>query len=91
MRSQHKSIEIPLFPPRVQGSHIRKKVVDIVTIRRILLRVPLLWSGEFAIQPTLDFGFVVDRVEAYDPLEENVQFWVRGRVFCYFEEGLEDI
>ena len=91
MWSQNKSIKIPLLPPRIQTRHVGEQVINIITVRGILFRGPLFWGREFAIETSFDFGFVVNGVEANHPLEEDVQFRVSGRVFCYFEEGLEDV
>jgi hypothetical protein len=56
-----------------------------------LFGIPLIGGGEFAVQTTLGFGFVIDRVEAYDSLEEDVKFRVSLWVLSNFEEGLEDV
>jgi len=91
MRSQHKSIKIPLLPPSVQTRHIREQIIKIITVRGILFGIPLIGGGEFAVQSAFGFRFIVDTVETDDALEENVQFWMGLRVLCYFEERLEDV
>jgi len=91
MRSQYKSIKIPLLPPSVQTRHIREQIVKIVTVRGILFCIPLIGRGEFAIQSAFGFGFIVDAIETDDALEEDVQFRMSLGVLCYFEERLEDV
>lgn len=44
-----------------------------------------------AIEAPLRLRFVVDAIEAYDPLQEDVQLRVGPRVLCDFEKRLEDI
>jgi hypothetical protein len=72
MRSKYKGVEVASFAPGVETCHVGEEVVDVIAIWRILFCIPLFWRRVFPIQSTFDFAFVVDRVETYYSLEEDV-------------------
>ena len=57
----------------------------------VLGRVPVFGDRELAVDPSLGFRLVVNRIETDDSLEENVQFRMRSRVGGNLEERLEDV
>jgi hypothetical protein len=60
-------------------------------LRTILRRVPVLRDGELAVKPALGLGLIVDRVEADDALEEDVELGMGRRVGGDFVQGLKDV
>jgi hypothetical protein len=72
MRSHDEGIKVSQFAPCIQTRHVCKEVVDVITVWQILFRIPLLWTGESAVQSPLNFTFVVDRVESNDALQEDM-------------------
>jgi hypothetical protein len=53
--------------------------------------VPGTSDRELAEETPLGFGFIVNAVEAYNPLQEDVQFGMRRRIFSDLEQRLEHI
>ena len=43
------------------------------------------------METTFGFGFVVDAVEPYNTLEENVKFWMGCGIFRNFKQWPENI
>lgn len=53
--------------------------------------VPGPGDRELAEETPLGFGFIVNAIEAYNPLKEDVQFGMRRRIFRDLEQRLEYI
>lgn len=68
VRTQVERVETSLLAPDIQGCHVGKDMVDPVTIRRILFRVPGLWHGKLAEESPFWFAFIIDAVKANDAL-----------------------
>ena len=62
-----------------------------IAVRWSLSSVPGTRDWELAVKTPLRLGFVIHTVESYNPLEEDVQFRVRGWILCNLEQGLEDV
>lgn len=89
MRSKYEGVEAALFAPDVQGSHVGKQVIDPVSVRWVLLGVPLFRWRILPVQSSLDLALVVNTVKANHTLEENVELGVGGRVLRDFIERPE--
>lgn len=89
--TEEEGVEVSSFPPGIERSHIGVEKVDVISIRRILLRGPLLRDGELPVESSLWLAFVVDAVEADDSLKEDVQFRMAARILGDFKKRLEYI
>lgn len=56
-----------------------------------MFSVPHFSSRELAIESSLGFGFIVDRVKSYDSLKENMELRMGRRILSYFEQRLENV
>ena len=77
--------------PVVERRNIREEVVQPVSVRRVLSRIPIFRQGELSVESTFCLRFVVDRIETDDSLEEDVKLGMRGWIGGDLEERLEDI
>ena len=91
MGSQQKCVEATLLSENIQGCHVGKQIVDPVTVRRILLRVPNIWHREFSIKPSFCLALVIDTIESNDSLQKDVELWMARWIFRYFEQRLKEV
>ena len=68
VRTKDEGIEASLLTHDIQRCYVGEHVVDPVTVRRVLLRIPDSRDGELAEKSALDFALVIDAVEADDSL-----------------------
>ena len=80
-----------LVTPVIERCDIREEVVQPVSVRRVLSRIPIFRQGELSVESTFCLRFVVDRIETDDSLEEDVKLGMRGWIGGDLEERLEDI
>lgn len=81
MRSKYEGIETAPLAPDVQGSHVGKQVINPVSVRWVLLGVPLFRWRIFPVQSSLDLALIVNTVKADHTLEKNVELRVARGVF----------
>ena len=91
VRSQNKGVETTSLAPHIQRCHIGEEMVDPIRIRRVLLRIPLLWCRELSVQPRFNLAFVINTIEANNALQENVELGINGWILGHLVERLEDI
>lgn len=56
-----------------------------------MFSVPHFGGRELAIESSLGFGFIVDRVKSYDSLKENMELRMGRRILSYFKQRLENV
>lgn len=83
--------EATLLAEAVEGGHVGKHVVDVVTVGRVHGSVPDAGVRVLLVDAALSLGLIIDRVETNDSLEEDVEVGVAGRVLCDLEQRLEDV
>lgn len=91
MRSKEERIEASPLTPRVERRHIRKDVVNPVSVRGVLFGIPLFRYRKLAIQPSFHFALVVDTIETNHSLQKDVEFGMAGRVLRDFKQWLENV
>lgn len=91
MRPEQEGIEAALLPPDIKRRYICKQIVHPVAVWWVLLCAPFLWKGKLLVHTPLDFALVVDTIEAYDSLQEDVKLGMGGGVSSDLEERLKHI
>src|ERR1700744_2905448 len=91
VRPQQESVESTSLPPDVQGGHVCEQVVDPVTVRRILLSIPLFRGWELLEYTAFRFALIVNAVEADDTLEEDVQLRMARGILGDLKQRLEEV
>jgi hypothetical protein len=75
----------------VEGGHVGKHVVDVVTVGRVHGGVPDTGVRVLLVDATLSLRLIIDRVETNDSLKEDVKVRVARGVLGDLEQGLEDV
>jgi hypothetical protein len=63
--------------PIIERGDVGEEIVQPVSVRRVLSRVPIFRQREFAVETTFSFRLVINRIEADDTLKEDVELRVR--------------
>ena len=86
VRSKYEGIETAPFAPDIQRGHVGKQVINPVSVRWILLGVPLFRRWILSVKSSLNLALIVNTVKADHTLKENVELRVARRVFRDFVE-----
>ena len=89
MRSKYEGIKTATSAPNVQGSHVGEQVIDPISVRWILLGVPLFRWWILPVKSSLDLAFIVNTIKADHTLKKNVELGMARRVFGDFVERPE--
>lgn len=91
MRTQQEGIEPSKSSPCVQRCNVCEKMVDPVTVWGVLCSTPLSRNRELLENSSLNFALIVNAIESYDPLQEDMKLWMTARIFGNFKERLKHI
>jgi hypothetical protein len=83
--------ETTKFSPVIQRTQICIHVIEIISVRRVEVVIPLLGQRIFAIDSSFWFRFVVHTVKSNTSLQEYMEIRVRARVLGDFVKRLEYI
>ena len=86
MRAKYEGVEMASFAPDIQRSHVGKQVIDPISVRWVLLSVPLFRWWILPVQSSLDLALIVNTVEADHTLKKNMKLRMARRVLGDFVE-----
>ena len=81
--------ETTKFSPVIQRAQVSIHVVEIISVRRVQVVIPLFGQRIFAIDSSFRFRFVIHTIKSNTSLQEYMEVGVRARVFGDFVKRLE--